>query len=81
MNYLGYLIYQAERPLSQAELRAVEASRGELARRLSHLLHPRHAGHLRHTGPAQQAARLPEAIAVPDYPPADWVDDTHCECR
>jgi hypothetical protein len=75
MNYLGYLIYQAERPLSQAELHAVEASRGEIARTLSHLLHPRHAV------PAQQPVRLPEAIAVPDYPPADWVDDAQCECR
>jgi hypothetical protein len=38
----GYLIYQAERPLSRTELRAVDAARGEVARGLSRLFRSRH---------------------------------------
>ena len=34
MNNYGYLIYQAERPLSRTELRAVDTARGEVARSL-----------------------------------------------
>jgi hypothetical protein len=34
MNNNGYLIYQAERPLSRTELRAVDTARGEVARSL-----------------------------------------------
>ena len=34
MNNNGYLIYQAERPLSRTELRAVDTARGEAARSL-----------------------------------------------
>jgi hypothetical protein len=64
---IGYLIYQAERPLSGTEQRAVDASRGEIARGLSRLFH------LAHTAPASRVACPQGKIAVPDYPPAEWV--------
>jgi hypothetical protein len=65
MNF-GYLTYQAEHTPSRAEQRAADAQRGELARTLSGLLHPR-----RGTDCPRQAAST--ATAVPDYLPADWV--------
>jgi len=62
---LGYLTYQAERTPSRAEQRAADAQRGELARTLAGLLHPRHAAD--HPG---RPASTP--MTVPDYLPADW---------
>jgi hypothetical protein len=75
MNNNGYLIYQAERPLSRTELRAVDTARGEVARGLSRLFHSRH------TEPGHQAACLRAEVTVPDYPPAEWVQGTPAECR
>ena len=63
---LGYLISQAERTPSRAEQHAADAQRGELARALSGLLHPRHG-----TDVLRQAAST--ATTVPDYVPTDWV--------
>jgi hypothetical protein len=64
---LGYLLYQAERTVYRAEQRAADAQRGELARTLSSLLHPR-----RGTDCAGPAAGT--TVVVPDYLPAEWVD-------
>ena len=64
MNNHGYLIYQAERPLSRTELRAVDTARGEVARGLSRLFHSRR------TEPGHQAA----------CPRAEWVQGTPAEC-
>lgn len=58
---IGYLIYQAERPLSPREQRVADAQRGELARGLSLLLHLR----LRRGRAATAAAPVP-ALSVPD---------------
>jgi len=41
MNNNGHLIYQAERPLSRTEVRALDTARGEVARGLSRLFHSR----------------------------------------
>jgi hypothetical protein len=71
---LGYLMYQAERPLSRTESRAVDAARGELARSVVHLFHPRNL-HLRNTAPAHQASCPQADTSVPDYLPEEWV---HC---
>lgn len=62
---IGYLIQQAERTPSRAEQRAADIQRGELARALAGLLHPRRGAEL--PGHATSTA-----IVVPDYPPADW---------
>ncbi|HUN37689.1 MAG TPA: hypothetical protein VMU95_37320 [Trebonia sp.] len=62
---LGYLTYQAERTPSLAEQRAADAQRGELARRLSGLLHRRPGA----DRPGQSACA---PITVPDYLPDDW---------
>jgi hypothetical protein len=70
---LGYLMYQAERPLSRTELRAVDTARGELARGLSRLFHPHN------TAPAVQGACPRDDFAVPDYPPQEWAR-THATC-
>lgn len=75
MNNNGYLIYQAERPLSRTELRAVDTARGEVARGLSRLFRSRH------TEPGHQAACPRAEVTVPDYPPAEWVQGTPTECR
>lgn len=43
--YIGYLIYQAERPRSAAERRTEDINRGEFAKALSRVLRGRgHAG-------------------------------------
>lgn len=65
MTY-GYMIYQAERPISPTEQRAVDAQQGELARSISRLLHPR-----RHA--AAPCSGACTTFMVPDYPPAEWV--------
>jgi hypothetical protein len=65
-------MYQAERPLSHCESRVIDASRGEIARALSHLLHSRHL-HPRHTASVPQDDYPHGEIAVPDYLPAEWV--------
>jgi hypothetical protein len=69
---LGYQMYQAERPLSCSELRVIDASRGEIARILSHLLHPRHL-HPSHTAPGHQGDYPHGEITVPDYLPKEWM--------
>jgi hypothetical protein len=76
---LGYLMYQAERPLSRTESRVVDATRGELARSLFHLLHPRHL-HPRHTAPAHQGTCPQGESLVPDYLPEEWVHCTRSSC-
>jgi hypothetical protein len=63
---LGYLIQQAERTPSRAEQRAADARRGELARAISGLLHPRR-------GTDRRCQATTTVITVPDYLPADWV--------
>jgi hypothetical protein len=72
----GYLLYQAERTPSRAEQRAADARRGELARSLSQLLHPRRdtaASTADCPCPADYPCPAPgTAVAVPDYPPAEW---------
>jgi hypothetical protein len=75
MSNNGYLIYQAERPLSRAEVRAIDTARGEVARGLSRLFHSRH------TEPGHKAACPRAEVTVPDYPPAEWVQRTPAECR
>jgi hypothetical protein len=67
---LGYLIQQAERTPSRTEQRAADAMRGELARTLSGLLHPRI--HPRR-GTDRPGHASSAAVTVPDYLPADWV--------
>jgi hypothetical protein len=63
---IGFLLYQAERTPDRAEQRAVDAQRGELARALSGLLHPRRR--IDHRPQAECTG-----ITVPDYLPTDWV--------
>ena len=75
MNNYGYLIYQAERPLSRTEMRAADTARGEIARGLSRLFHPRR------TEPGHQAACPQAEVTVPDYLPAEWVQGTPADRR
>jgi hypothetical protein len=57
---IGYMIVQAERPLSPREQRVTDAQRGELARGLAQLLRPRRA-----RARATAASPVP-ALSVPD---------------
>ncbi len=86
MNF-GYLIYQAERPVSQAEQHASDARMGELAAglsRLSRRVRSRRAApaapvaptaEASHAGPASLAADIP---AVPDCACALIMNEPNC---
>jgi hypothetical protein len=88
----GYLIYQAERPLSRAEQRQVDIAHGELARAASRRWHaltaPLRA--LRSTGrsngrstgrPAGRQTGLPARYPAAGYPAAERLDDCQAgEC-
>jgi hypothetical protein len=58
---ISYLIYQAERPVSRAEQRAIDIERGEFARAVS--------GLRRRNRPARQ-----DLVVVPDHVPAEWTE-------
>ena len=71
----GYLIYQAERPITSAEQRRVDASRAELAASLSRLGHRLTAPlrSVRRTrrqpvSPVSPVSPVPSAPSVPSVP-------------
>jgi hypothetical protein len=59
----GYMIYQAERPMSRAEQRAADIRRGELAAALSRLLRRG-----RKARPADTVTTLTPETALPAVP-------------
>ena len=65
---VGYLIHQAERPISEEERRAADIRRGELALGLSRLLRRNRIPH----GPARLrlAEPVPEPVCQPEPVPA-----------
>jgi len=84
----GYLIYQAERPLSRAEQRQVDIAHGELARAASRRWHALTAPlralrpNGRSTGrPAGRQMGLPARYPAAGYPAAERLDDCQAgEC-
>ena len=68
----GYLIYQAERPITSAEQRRVDASRGELAASLTRLGHRliaplRSMRRTRHQ-PVSPVPSVPSVSCIVPYP-------------
>jgi hypothetical protein len=76
---IGYLIYQAERPLSRTEQHAADTRHGELAKGISRLLHRKRAAAAASTAAtARPVAAAGQPAAAAALSPLAPVPDCAC---